>query len=189
MIVSLLGHEPSEEDEFPPKLLDQPVFKHVNWPDEFAHAGSSTRFDYSSRIHSEENGEWKEFRHRTSTGIQVYLPFYGELAGSLDDDGALGPSPKQYQFKEPFEPVHMGFALVLYFTAHDGHQIVLAGHGVEIEQDDLERAYRVIEIPPTVFAWDPENLRVIGLSETGDEVRFVLAGGLLRLSDDAMLVG
>jgi hypothetical protein len=173
------------DDEFPQKLLDCPVHEELRWPRAFVNAGEALRFDYTSRLHADD-GEFVPFKHRMSTGIGVWLPADDPLAVDLADVGAV--SEKVRRLNEPLDPIHMGFAQRLYFVSHEGRQVILANPGLGVDAVDAEESYRVADLPPSSFAWDFEGRRLLALSEDGD-VRFVLSGGLLRLSDDAMIVG
>jgi len=175
----------AEEEAFPSKLLDCETFEYVRWPEEFVRAGEVRRFDYASRIHSDD-GSWENFMHRMTLGVECYLPADDPLALDLGESGGISESVR---LREPYQPVNMGYVHRLYFINYDGLQIVMANVGLGVDEEDAEEKFRQIELPRSVFAWDPEEQRLLALSEDGAEVRFVLAGGLLRLAEDAKIVG
>jgi len=175
----------ADDDEFPAKLLDCPVHEDLRWPSSFVNAGEALRFDYTSRLHTSD-GQFIPYKHRMSTGIGVWLPADDALTVEFAEVGAVAEGGRR--LNEPLDPIHMGFAQRLYFVSHEGRQVILANPGIGVDASDAEESFRVVEFQLSSFAWDFEGRRLLALSEDGD-VRFVLAGGLLRLSDDAMIVG
>lgn len=159
-------------DELPRKLLDCPMVRTRDWPAAFYRLGPALRLDYSTPLH----GGWEAFYHPFSSGVRVYSRWPERGA-----DAAL------YDVAPAIDPLVLGLADRLYLQDASGKRVIYARSDLAADESDARNA-RVMELPPTVVAWDVEGTSLALLDSRGKPT-FVLRDGLLALSKDGMVLG
>lgn len=169
-------------DEIPRKLLDCPEFQDLVWPYGFENLGKALRIDYTTSIHSPIK-VWEPYRHRFSTGVDVYGPARTRHAKDGNDGGQV------YDLPPSVDPIILGVVDRVYFVTPDGRQFIFSHPDAGVDEIDVTDSYLASDWEEArLLAWDVEDGQLVIASERGD-VDFILRGGLLQLSDDGMIVG